>query len=49
MLIIAHRLNTIKNSDRVLVLDQGIVKEFGTPSELAEDPNSEYYKLLQEL
>jgi len=49
MLTIAHRLNTIQNSDRVLVLDQGKVKEFGIPSELAEDPDSEYSKLLHEL
>ena len=46
MLIIAHRLNTIIHSDRVLVLSFGEVKEFGAPKELMEDKNSEFAKLL---
>jgi ABC-type multidrug transport system fused ATPase/permease subunit len=34
VLTIAHRLNTIMDSDRVLVLDDGNVAEFDTPSAL---------------
>jgi ABC-type multidrug transport system fused ATPase/permease subunit len=36
VLTIAHRLNTIMDYDRILVLNEGTVAEFGTPQELAE-------------
>ena len=49
MITIAHRLNTIIGSDRVLVLSYGQVKEHDTPQALMDNPNSEFSKLLQEL
>ena len=37
---IAHRINTISDYDRVLVLDDGEVVEDGVPAVLAKDPQS---------
>ncbi|KAJ1816105.1 hypothetical protein LPJ60_005457, partial [Coemansia sp. RSA 2675] len=34
VLTIAHRLDTIMNSDRIIVMDKGTIAEVGTPQEL---------------
>ncbi|KAJ2373917.1 Canalicular multispecific organic anion transporter 1, partial [Coemansia sp. RSA 2611] len=34
VLTIAHRLDTIMNSDRIIVMDKGTIAEIGTPQEL---------------
>ncbi|OMJ71618.1 hypothetical protein SteCoe_30112 [Stentor coeruleus] len=44
VLTIAHRINTIMNSDRILVLDKGQVVEFDTPQKLQE-ANGHFCKL----
>ncbi|CAK9437824.1 uncharacterized protein LODBEIA_P22020 [Lodderomyces beijingensis] len=42
---IAHRLETIMDSDRVVVLEKGEVREFDTPAQLLKDTNSMFYSL----
>lgn len=46
MLIIAHRLATIKNCDMIIVLDEGEIIEQGTHQELLEK-EGQYYRLWQ--
>ncbi|KAL1513419.1 hypothetical protein ABEB36_002836 [Hypothenemus hampei] len=47
VLTIAHRLHTIMDSDKVLVMDAGCVVEFGHPYELLEK-NGIFYELVQQ-
>ena len=46
-IIIAHRIATIQNADKILVLDQGRIVESGTHSDLLEQKG--YYSRLFEL
>lgn len=48
MLTIAHRLNTIMDSDRVLVMDQGVAAEFDHPYILLSNPNSKFSSMVKE-
>ncbi|XP_037475430.1 ABC transporter C family member 4-like [Triticum dicoccoides] len=45
---IAHRIPTVMDCDRVLVLDAGLVKEFDAPSRLLEQPSSLFGAMVQE-
>ena len=45
ILTIAHRIHTILDSDRVLVMDVGKVAEFDRPEILLENPDGLFYKL----
>ena len=48
VICIAHRLNTIIRSDKVLVLDEGRALEFDSPQNLMANPNSTFSKMLKE-
>lgn len=47
LLTVAHRLRTIADYSKVLVLDKGKVLEFASPYELLQDPKSSFHDLAQ--
>ena len=46
-IIIAHRLTTVKNADRILVMDKGKIVEEGTHEELLKVKGGNYSKLYE--
>ncbi|WP_421813722.1 peptidase domain-containing ABC transporter [Flagellimonas sp.] len=46
VIIIAHRLSTVKNADKIVVMDDGSIKESGTHQELLELRGA-YYNLVK--
>ena len=46
-ILVAHRLSTVRNADRILVLDEGKVVEQGTHQELLEQAGL-YHHLVSE-
>jgi ATP-binding cassette subfamily B protein len=46
-IIIAHRLSTVQRADEIVILEEGRICEHGVRSELASDPDSRFYGLLQ--
>lgn len=48
MLTIAHRLNTIIENDRVMVMDAGIILEFDEPYELLLNPEGSFTALIEQ-
>ena len=47
IITVAHRINTILDSDRVVVLDKGEVAEFGAPQDLIKQKGL-FYGLVRE-
>ena len=46
-IIIAHRLHTIHRADDIMILESGNVSEYGDRKQLAANPASRFYQLLQ--
>ncbi len=47
-IIVAHRLSTIRNADKILVLDQGEIVEEGLPEKIFNNPDKERTKIFLE-
>jgi ATP-binding cassette subfamily B protein len=46
VIIVAHRLSTVKNADQIVVLDNGQIVEIGTHQELVMN-RSKYFNLVK--
>ncbi|CAD8145904.1 unnamed protein product [Paramecium pentaurelia] len=46
MISIAHKVTTIMNSDKIMVLNDGKITEFDHPQKLLENPNSEFKQII---
>lgn len=46
-IIIAHRLRTVQRADDILILENGRIQEHGPRSQLLNDPDSRFARLLQ--
>ncbi|CAH1780700.1 unnamed protein product [Owenia fusiformis] len=47
VLTIAHRLNTVMDSERIMVLHDGCIKEFDEPQELLQNENSLFSEMVK--
>lgn len=47
VLVIAHRMRTVDNADKIVVLEDGRVAEQGSPAELREKPDGRYRRMLE--
>ena len=46
VIIVAHRLSTVKNADQIIVIEQGEIIETGNHTELTKKKGA-YYKLVK--
>lgn len=49
VLTIAHRINTVMDYDRVLVMDKGKIVEFDSPQLLIKNVSSKFYQFAKHL
>ena len=47
VLVIAHRMRTVDNADKIVVLEGGCVVEQGSPAELRGKPDGRYRRMLE--
>ncbi|KAF8201224.1 P-loop containing nucleoside triphosphate hydrolase protein [Mycena galopus ATCC 62051] len=48
VIVVAHRLSSVVNADKVMVLDAGHIVEFGAPKELLKDQEGRFRALVDE-
>ncbi|GFS46528.1 ATP-dependent translocase ABCB1 [Nephila pilipes] len=48
-IIVAHRLSTVKNADRIFVLSDGVIKEVGNHNELMESKGLYHHLVLSQM
>jgi ABC-type multidrug transport system fused ATPase/permease subunit len=46
-IIIAHRLQTVQRADKIMILAQGRIIEYGERAALAQDVEARFHSLLQ--
>ncbi|XP_037300681.1 multidrug resistance-associated protein 4 [Manduca sexta] len=49
VITVAHRLHTVADSDRVVVMEAGTIVECGHPHELLQNPEGHFTKMVQQL
>ncbi|KAG8182128.1 hypothetical protein JTE90_002622 [Oedothorax gibbosus] len=48
VITIAHRIHTVMDYDKIVVLERGNIVEVGNPKELLKDSNSKFYEMNKE-
>lgn len=48
VIIIAHRVQTVLDCDRIMVMGDGQLLEFDAPDKLLSDPSSHFYRLANQ-